>query len=252
MEYLEVYAKEFKKEEYRTVAGNGIFFDDFGNANDGGYNREQNEALERQREELIRRIIEEKGEAAYDEMIALLEKEDDDPEVREIVTEVLYRLGEKIAPKLEKTIKEKVRSGVKNDVPLLYLIDLAGDLGLRRLIADITKSLELYDFEEAQLVIYEALAKLGAGEQFYPLLRYMLLEGEERFMYGAQVAMVLSYLDIPEIINDLVQAIDSGDFKGEELETIKQALTNMINLHPSYKEILITLVGEDNFENYVR
>jgi len=233
------------------VSGDEKIFDDFGKDNEG-YNKERNEAQEREREELIRRIVEEKGENAYDEMISLLEKEDDDPEVREIVTEVLYRLGDRIASKLEKTIKEKIKSGIKNDVPLLYLIDLAGDLGLRRLVTDITKALELYDLEEAQLVIYEALAKLGAGEQFYPLLRYMLLEGEERFMFGAQVAMVLSYLDIPEIISDLVQAIDSGDFKGEELETIKQALSNMINLHPSYKEILITLVGEDNFEKYVR
>ncbi|MFN4267467.1 MAG: hypothetical protein ACK4EZ_01395 [Fervidobacterium pennivorans] len=233
------------------MSGDEKIFDDFGKDNEG-YNQERNEAQEREREELIRRIVEEKGENAYDEMISLLEKEDDDPEVREIVTEVLYRLGDRIASKLEKTIKEKIKSGIKNDVPLLYLIDLAGDLGLRRLVTDITKALELYDLEEAQLVIYEALAKLGAGEQFYPLLRYMLLEGEERFMFGAQVAMVLSYLDIPEIISDLVQAIDSGDFKGEELETIKQALSNMINLHPSYKEILITLVGEDNFEKYVR
>jgi hypothetical protein len=233
------------------VSGDEKIFDDFGKDNEG-YNQERNEAQEREREELIRRIVEEKGENAYDEMISLLEKEDDDPEVREIVTEVLYRLGDRITSKLEKTIKEKIKSGIKNDVPLLYLIDLAGDLGLRRLVTDITKALELYDLEEAQLVIYEALAKLGAGEQFYPLLRYMLLEGEERFMFGAQVAMVLSYLDIPEIISDLVQAIDSGDFKGEELETIKQALSNMINLHPSYKEILITLVGEDNFEKYVR
>lgn len=233
------------------MSGDEKIFDDFGKDNEG-YNQERNEAQEREREELIRRIVEEKGENAYDEIISLLEKEDDDPEVREIVTEVLYRLGDRIASKLEKTIKEKIKSGIKNDVPLLYLIDLAGDLGLRRLVTDITKALELYDLEEAQLVIYEALAKLGAGEQFYPLLRYMLLEGEERFMFGAQVAMVLSYLDIPEIISDLVQAIDSGDFKGEELETIKQALSNMINLHPSYKEILITLVGEDNFEKYVR
>uniref|UniRef100_A0A7V4KDZ5 HEAT repeat domain-containing protein n=1 Tax=Fervidobacterium pennivorans TaxID=93466 RepID=A0A7V4KDZ5_FERPE len=233
------------------MSGDEKLFDDFDKDN-GGYDQERNEAQEREREELIRRIVEEKGEDAYDEMISLLEKEDDDPEVREIVTEVLYRLGDRIASKLEKTIKEKIKSGIKNDVPLLYLIDLAGDLGLRRLVTDITKALELYDLEEAQLVIYEALAKLGAGEQFYPLLRYMLLEGEERFMFGAQVAMVLSYLDIPEIVSDLVQAIDSGDFKGEELETIKQALSNMISLHPSYKEILITLVGEDNFEKYVR
>ncbi|WP_448374321.1 hypothetical protein [Fervidobacterium sp.] len=202
------------------------------------------------RELLIRRIIEEKGADAYDEMEKLLN--DEDSNVREIAIEVLYRLGDKIVPRLEKTIKERVRRGEKNDISLLYLIDLAGDLGLSKLNSDIMKAIELYDFEEAQLVVYEALAKLGAGEQFYPLLRYMLLEGEERFMYGAQVAMVLSYLDIPEVVNDLVHAIDSGDFKDEELDTIKQALSNMINLRPSYKEILIGIVGEENFEMYVR
>jgi len=203
-----------------------------------------------ERELLIRRIIEEKGADAYDEMVKLLD--DEDSNVREIAVEVLYRLGDKIVPKLVKTIKERVRRGEKNDISLIYLIDLAGDLGLSKLNSDIMKAIELYDFEEAQLVIYEALAKLGAGEQFYPLLRYMLLEGEERFMYGAQVAMVLSYLDIPEVVNDLVHAIDSGDFKDEELDTIKQALSNMINLRPSYKEILIGIVGEENFEMYVR
>jgi len=212
---------------------------------------DQDDSVERQeREALIQRILDEKGESAYDDMVKLLSN--DDAEVREIAVEVLYRLGDKIAPRLEKTIKDMLSRSTKNDISLLYLIDLAGDLGLTKLTSDITRAIELYDFEESQLVIYEALAKLGKGEQFYPLLRYMLLEGEERFVYGVQVAMVLSYLDIPEVVHDLVHAIDSGDFKDEELETIKQALSNMINLRPSYKEILIGIVGEDGFEKYVR
>ncbi|MGB9795326.1 hypothetical protein [Fervidobacterium gondwanense] len=213
---------------------------------------EQTEQESREREKVIERIISEKGKNAFEDMIRLLS--DEDPKVCDIATEVLYRLSEnyeEVKEKLKDTIKQRILSGVKNDVSLLYLIDLAGDLGLK-LGNELLKALELYDFEEAQLVIYEALAKLERGEEFYPLLRYMLLEGEERFMYGAQVAMVLSYLDIPEIVHDLVQAIDSGDFKGEDLETIKQALSNVINLRPSYKEILIALVGEDNFEKYVR
>ncbi|MEJ5257050.1 MAG: hypothetical protein WHS64_02230 [Fervidobacterium sp.] len=213
---------------------------------------EQAEQENKEREEIIERILNEKGKNAFDDMIKLLS--DEDPKVCDIATEVLYRLSEnyeEVKEKLKDTIKQRILSGVKNDVSLLYLIDLAGDLGLK-LGNELLKALELYDFEEAQLVIYEALAKLERGEEFYPLLRYMLLEGEERFMYGAQVAMVLSYLDIPEIVHDLVQAIDSGDFKGEDLETIKQALSNVINLRPSYKEILIALVGEDNFEKYVR
>jgi len=203
----------------------------------------------REREELIERIINEKGPDAFDDMLKLLDDEDEN--VKEIATEVLYRLGDSVRPKIEEYVKKEVLRGEKNNMKLLYLIDLLGDMGAKNSVKDILKALELYDFEEAQIVIYEALAKLGAGEQFYPLLRYMLLEGEERFALGPQIAIAMSYLDIPEIIHDLVQAIDSSDFSGEDLETIKQALSNVINTRPSYKEILITLVGEENFEKYV-
>ncbi len=211
---------------------------------------ENNENFEnREREELIERIINEKGPDAFDDMLKLLD--DEDEHVKEIATEVLYRIGDSVRPKIEEYVKKEVLRGEKNNMKLLYLIDLLGDMGAKNSVKDILKALELYDFEEAQIVIYEALAKLGAGEQFYPLLRYMLLEGEERFSLGPQIAIAMSYLDIPEIIHDLVQAIDSSDFSGEDLETIKQALSNVINTRPSYKEILITLVGEENFEKYV-
>ncbi len=203
----------------------------------------------RERKELIERILNEKGPDAFDDMLKLLDDEDEN--VKEIATEVLYRLGDSVRPKIEEYVKKEVLRGEKNNMKLLYLIDLLGDMDAKSSVKDILKALELYDFEEAQIVIYEALAKLGAGEQFYPLLRYMLLEGEERFTLGPQVAMAMSYLDIPEIIHDLVQAIDSSDFSGEDLETIKQALSNVINTRPSYKEVLITLVGEENFGKYV-
>ncbi|MFN3691486.1 MAG: HEAT repeat domain-containing protein [Fervidobacterium sp.] len=212
-------------------------------------NNKNNKDNNIEREKLIERIINTKGTEAFEDMIKLLE--DDDENVREIAAEVLYRLGDSILGKLEQVLKDTIRKGEKNKVNLLYIIDILGDLNDRNAVKDILKALELYDFEEAQLVIYEALAKLGAGEQFYPLLKYMLLEGEERFEYGPQVAMVLSYLDMPEVIRNLVEAIDSNDFKGEDLELIKQALTNVINLRPAYKEILIALVGGEHFKDYI-
>ncbi|HPT54291.1 MAG TPA: hypothetical protein PKI14_05985 [Fervidobacterium sp.] len=213
-------------------------------------NENEGDSEQSKREELISRIIEEKGGPAFDDMVRLLEDEDEN--VRDIATEVLYRLGDKIRDRLEQLVKSKVKNGKKNDTVLLYLIDLVGDIGSQNAVKDLIRAISLYDFEEAQLVIYEALAKLGAGEQFYPLLRYMLLEGEERFMFGGQVAMVMSYLNIPEIVHDFVDAIDSGDFKEEDLEIIKKALSNVINTKPSYKEVLISLVGEENFYGYVQ
>ncbi|HRD19636.1 MAG TPA: HEAT repeat domain-containing protein [Fervidobacterium sp.] len=213
-------------------------------------NENEGDSEQSKREELISRIIEEKGGPTFDDMVRLLEDEDEN--VRDIATEVLYRLGDKIRDRLEQLVKSKVKNGKKNDTVLLYLIDLVGDIGSQNAVKDLIRAISLYDFEEAQLVIYEALAKLGAGEQFYPLLRYMLLEGEERFMFGGQVAMVMSYLNIPEIVHDFVDAIDSGDFKEEDLEIIKKALSNVINTKPSYKEVLISLVGEENFYGYVQ
>lgn len=213
-------------------------------------NENEGDSEQSKREELISRIIEEKGGPTFDDMVRLLEDEDEN--VRDIATEVLYRLGDKIRDRLEQLVKSKVKNGKKNDTVLLYLIDLVGDIGSQNAVKDLIRAISLYDFEEAQLVIYEALAKLGAGEQFYPLLRYMLLEGEERFMFGGQVAMVMSYLNIPEIVHDFIDAIDSGDFKEEDLEIIKKALSNVINTKPSYKEVLISLVGEENFYGYVQ
>ena len=217
-----------------------------------GENAEQSKSEER--EALINRIIEEKGEAAFDSMVRLLEDEDDT--VRDIATEVLYRLGDRIASKLEKLVISKIRDEKKNDMTLLYLIDLLGDIGYQSVNKDLTKELvkaiSLYDLEEAQLVIYETLAKLGAGEEFYPLLRYMLLEGEESYMFGAQAAMAMSYRNVPEVVHDLVDAIEKGDFRDEDIEIIKKALNNMINMKPSYKEILIGLVGEEHLEEYIQ
>lgn len=201
------------------------------------------------REALIKRIVEEKGVDAFDALVKLLD--DDEEEVREIASETLHRLGEAVAGKLEKTVRERVRKGERNSTSLLYLIDLVGDLGVKSLAPELREALRLYDLEEFQLVIYEALAKIGACEEFYPLLRYMLLEGEERYFLGSQVAMVLSYLDLPEVVADLVLAIDGGDFKGDDLEILKKALSNVVARHPAYKEILLTLVGEENFERYV-
>lgn len=201
------------------------------------------------REALIKRIVEEKGVDAFDALVKLLD--DDEEEVREIASETLHRLGEAVTVKLEKTVRERVRKGERNSTSLLYLIDLVGDLGVKSLAPELREALRLYDLEEFQLVIYEALAKIGACEEFYPLLRYMLLEGEERYFLGSQVAMVLSYLDLPEVVADLVLAIDGGDFKGDDLEILKKALSNVVARHPAYKEILLTLVGEENLERYV-
>lgn len=201
-----------------------------------------------EREELIKRIIEEKGEQAIDDLIKLLE--DEDSQVKEIASETLFKLGKASKDPLYREFKKRLHEGSRNDITLLYIIDLLADLGDERIKKDLYNALSLFDFEEAELIIYEALSKLGDGEKVYKILRYFLLEDADRKKYGAQAAMALSYIEMPEVVKDLVQAIDSGDFSGEDLEIIKKALSNLVTRNSMYYEILKKLVG-DKDEDYL-
>ncbi|QTA37331.1 hypothetical protein JYK00_06205 [Thermosipho ferrireducens] len=200
------------------------------------------------RESLIKRIVEEKGDKAIPELVKLLKE--GDSEVRDIVSEALFKLGNKAREYLLKEFHEGLKAQKKDDVYLLYVVDLLGDFGERSIVPYLYKLLSFYSFEEAELIIYEALAKLGEGDKVYDILRFFLLEDTERAKFGAQAAIALSYIDRPEIVKDLVQAIESGIFKGEELAILKQALSFVVMKNPMYREILLTLVG-DNIEKYL-
>lgn len=201
-----------------------------------------------ERSELINRIVEEKGSQAIPDLIKLLE--DDDSEVREIASEALFKLGDDAKTALLKEFHRRLGERNKNDITLLYIIDLLADFGEKSILNSLYKILSLYSWEEAELIIYEALAKLGEGDKVYEILRYFLLEDEERKKLGVQAAMALSYIDRPEVVKDLVRAIESKDFKGEDLEIIKKALSRVVMKNSMYYEILKNLVGE-NVNDYL-
>ncbi|MBO8140287.1 MAG: HEAT repeat domain-containing protein [Thermosipho sp. (in: Bacteria)] len=201
-----------------------------------------------ERSELINRIVEEKGSKAIPDLIKLLE--DEDSEVREIASEALFKLGDDAKTALLKEFHRRLGERNKNDITLLYIIDLLADFGEKSILNSLYKILSLYSWEEAELIIYEALAKLGEGDKVYEILRYFLLEDEERKKLGVQAAMALSYIDRPEVVKDLVRAIESKDFKGEDLEIIKKALSQVVMKNSMYYEILKNLVGE-NVNDYL-
>ncbi|MBT1247486.1 MULTISPECIES: hypothetical protein [unclassified Thermosipho (in: thermotogales)] len=196
-----------------------------------------------EREELIKRIIDEKGKEAVNDLIKLLD--DEDSQVREIASEALFKLQEYSREKLLEEFKRRVLEAKKNDITLLYVIDILADIGEKSIKKDLYNVLSLYSFEEAELIIYEAIAKLGYGDEVYDILKYFLLEDAERKKFGVQAAMALSYVDRPQVVKDLVSAINSGDFDGEDLEIIKKALSNIVMKNSMYYDILKKLVGED-------
>ncbi len=201
--------------------------------------------MDEDREKIIRRIVEEKGKEAIPTLIKLLD--DEDPEVKEIAAEALYRLEAR--EELYQELLRRWREGIEeDDVTVLYIVDILGDLGEKR-AKDIFYSLiSKYTVEEAVLVIYEALAKIGEGEKLLDVLEYMITEDSYRDSYGDLVAMVLSYIDHPRSIEILKKAYFDEKMPDEIREFILRAMKNLIDRNPTF----VTRVGKDIMQDMGR
>ncbi len=203
--------------------------------------------MDEEREKLIKRIVEEKGEEAIPTLIKLLY--DEDPDVKEIAAEALYRLQDKAREALYQELLKRWREGIEeDDITVLYMVDLLGDMGEKRAKEIFYSLLSKYTVEEAQLVIYEALAKIGEGEKFLDLLEYMLTEDSYRDSYGDLVAMVLSYIDHPRSIEILKKAYFDKELPDEIKEYVLRAMKNLIDRNPTF----VTRIGKDIIDDMER
>ncbi|KAF2960464.1 MULTISPECIES: hypothetical protein [unclassified Thermotoga] len=185
----------------------------------------------RKKEELIERIVKEKGEGAFPKLLELLE--DEDPEVKEIVSEVFYRLGDRAREFLFNEIQKRRERGFeKNDITNLYIIDILGDLGEKRMKSVLYELMEKYDSEEALLIIYEALAKIGEGEVFLPELEYLMFEDAYRKELCEQVAMVLANIPTERSLRILLKALRSDDFSEDQKEFFRRAVEMILYRKP--------------------
>ncbi|PLV60289.1 HEAT repeat domain-containing protein [Thermotoga sp. KOL6] len=191
----------------------------------------------KKKEELVERIVKEKGEEAFPKLLKLLE--DDDPEVKEIVSEVFYRLGDKAREFLFEEIRKRREKGFeKNNITNLYIIDILGDLGENRMKKILYELMEKYDSEEALLVIYEALAKIGEGEVFLPELEYLMFEDSYRKEICEQVAMVLAHIPNERSLKILLKALKSEEFSEEQKEFFRRAIEMILFKNPSLHKFL--------------
>ncbi|AFK06517.1 hypothetical protein BG32_13420 [Mesotoga sp. HF07.pep.5.2.highcov] len=141
-----------------------------------------------EREELINRIVEEKGVEAAPVLLSLLVSEDS--ETAQICFDALIQMGKDVVPFLI----EKMRSEDIDPVSRLYLADLAGEIGDIRAVTHLYELLSKYSDERSQIVIYEALARLGEGEKVVDVLALMLEENYDAELQD-QLIMALSNTD---------------------------------------------------------
>jgi HEAT repeat protein len=141
-----------------------------------------------EREELINRIVEEKGVEAAPVLLSLLVSEDS--ETAQICFDALIQMGKDVVPFLI----EKMRSEDIDPVSRLYLADLAGEIGDIRAVTHLYELLSKYSDERSQIVIYEALARLGEGEKVVDVLALMLEENYDAELQDPLI-MALSNTD---------------------------------------------------------
>ena len=199
--------------------------------------QEKNSNLDR--EKIIKRIIEEKGEDAIPTLIGLLE--DENNEVREIAAQALQNLGDVVTDYLMKYLRSKLdEEDPFNDVSLLYVADILAELRHKESIPLLYQLLEHYDEEPYQLIIYEALAKLGEGEKFIELLIYLLKEDAFKDELKDQVLMTLAYTKNEKALKVLIDEwYNKDDFESKTL------VLNAIKVLLTERPELIKILSED-------
>ncbi|MGB9789361.1 HEAT repeat domain-containing protein [Thermotoga caldifontis] len=194
-------------------------------------------------EKLVERIMTEKGVEAIPNLINLLT--DEDEKVREIVLQIIYRFGDSARPILLQKYREHLKAGQQNDVVLLYLVDILSDLGEASIKKDLMNLLCRYDDETAQLVIYEAMCKLGDGERILDVLSYYLLEDEYREELATQVIMALSHVPTFRTVEVLAKAYEDERFTEDIRKDIVQAIAMVTMKDPGLWEHFEKVASED-------
>jgi len=201
-------------------------------------------------EKLIDRIVTEKGVEAVPNLIQLLT--DEDEKVREVVLQIIYRFGDEARPILLQKYREHIKACQHNDVILLYLIDILSDLKETSIKKDLYNLLNRYDDESAQLIIYEAICKLGDGERILNILAYYLLEDEYREELATQVIMALSHVPTQRSIDILVKAYKDDRFGEEIRKDIVQAISMLTMKDPKLWDHFEKVADQDLFAEVKR
>jgi HEAT repeat protein len=190
------------------------------------------------RDEVIRKIVDEKGEEAIPVLLDLLEKEDD--EVANICLDALCDMGSSGIDALFKKLKEIVSEGRQNDITALYIVDRLSDIGETRIVPLIYSMLKLYDSEEAQVILYEALAKLGEGDKVVDLLS-MLLKEAVSTDFRDQIIMALSYTGSMKALKALVELYNDDKIDKATKAFLLEALQMMLVNRPEFIEVVKNL-----------
>jgi HEAT repeat protein len=187
------------------------------------------------RKQLVDRIIEEKGEDAIPILVKLLDDEDTD--VAEICLEALMGMGKAGRKALVEKLKQIKAENRKGDVTALFIIDRLAESGNRKLVQLFYSFLKLYSDERSQVIIYEALAKLGEGEKVVDPLMFML-DDAKNSEFIELLIMALSNTGTRKALERLSKLYHDESIDKSTRSFILEGIHNLIANNPNFSEIL--------------
>lgn len=180
-------------------------------------------------EELVRRIVEEKGTEAIPQLIELIDSEND--EVATICLEAVLRMGEAGRNSLLEEISRRVRVGKRNDLTALYMLDSLAEAGDQRVVEQALIMLSHYDDERALLVIYEALARLGHCDKVIGVLEAMIEEPMDDEM-RQQVISALAFCGSEKAVELLLAIYDDPTMSRSTKAFVLEAFVSILSSFP--------------------
>ncbi|HOO73716.1 MAG TPA: hypothetical protein PLS66_00350 [Tepiditoga sp.] len=186
------------------------------------------------RENVIQKITEEKGIESIPVLLDLLEKEDE--ETKNLIFEVLSYMGNESVPILMEEFKKRFETSEKDDVVLLYLMEMLGEMEIMEIVPYLERMLNRYTDERAFPIIIEHLWKLTGDLKYLSILETFLDEDEET----EEIAiMAISQKADKKVIDILVEKYNNAKSNSKRaliLDSLTKVLFMDFDLVPYLKE----------------
>jgi HEAT repeat protein len=186
------------------------------------------------RDELIEKIIIEKGIEAIPNLIELIE--DEDPEMRELASEVLTSFGPEAKDYVFEEFKKRFASNNEDDVVLLYLSEVLSDYQCKEILPYLERMLNMYNDERAFPLIIENLFKLSKDEKYLNILETFIEDEGELEEIGI---MAITHAPSEKVVDILIKKYEASTNKSIKvfvLDSILKVLLSDLSLVPYLKE----------------
>jgi len=187
------------------------------------------------REDLIKKIVDEKGLQAIPNLIELLD--DDDYEVRELARDALSVMAPEGKEYLLQEFKRRFNLNIQDDTVLLYLAELLSDLNCHEIVENLKMMFNKFTDERAFPLIIENLLKITKDESYLDILKTYIDSNEGEI----EEISIMAVTELPsrktlDILLEKYYKSDNNSLKALILDSITKILSQNFDLVPYLQE----------------